>query len=470
MSEQGNSVIGFRIGLADLRSEERIKTGLAGCASCQSIGNAGGPPTLNIATCDVNVTITMSISKGWNSQSPWRKVWNKGFSYKTTGAIVGGLKKGIAPNTGGLTPEFPTAVQQLKDWFQANSEGGESLDDGAAEDIIKQLYQQAVEKQEKIFATIKKTMDSSTTGSGANGYLPHAHNGFNEAFRELADTTDWDAMGGTTVRTVPVKVNIAITPTISNFCKDDTGKGEIETKDSTFCGYFNTEWSDTGAWQIYINDYAEPPKDDVNSDYFTNTSWTRYDKVFETAGSWNGTPLRSNIYNTALLSSNNPGVLYFVNGGFEANINGNLRAKIITDLSEDPQTRMTATISLAIGGGVGSNYYSRPFIEQTNLIFNLGSPESMPANISALRDTFNLMVSGPSIQYQDMGGVIDNVISAVANTVSNTVGNLVDGLIGQGSSTPNRIGDGTVNNPSSQGSTDLRANGAQSEAPNPRAR
>jgi hypothetical protein len=462
----GNSVINLRIGQVDLRNELVIKTPLGGCSTCQAVASASNPLVLNIANCDVNVTIEMRVAKNWNSSSPWRKLWSTGCSYKTKGVVSGGLKKGIALNTDGLTPQWDSAKDQLKTWFQTTS--GETLDDGAAEDIINQLFKQAQEKETEIIESVKKTMDSSTSDGGPYGYLPHANNSFNEKFREMSAFLDFDS--SVNIETVSVKVNICISPTIATFCKDDTGKGKIETKQSTFCGYANVEWPDDGAWQVYINDYAIAPKSNVNSNYFANTAWTQYDEVFP-GSSFQSTAVYGQILQAAYDSYDNPGFLYTVNGGFEANINGFYKVKIITDLGEDPQPRMTASLGLDIGGGIGSDYHQRPFIEGLTSVLNLGSPGSIPGNVQGLATFANQLVNPISQSYNDFGEAIDQVLQSVGITPDGTAGNTVPNL-GGGSGTPSRIGDGQIPGSSTSSTTGGRVNppGTQTTPTNPRAR
>jgi hypothetical protein len=455
-----NSVVGLKIGEAQLRSESNVTSALSSCASCSAGTKGSSPASINIANLKMELKLEVKVSKDWNPTLPWRKLYDRGVAYKTTAKSKGGLKKGIVG-------DYDTAKQQLKDWFQAQT--SVALDDGAAQDILDQLFKQAQEKEDQIIASAKASLDSGNTQT--DGYLPPASQDFCETFRQVCSFEDWDANLGYTIRYLNVDINVAITPTISDFCESDDKKGTIEVKVGQLCGYFNAEWNDdNGGFQLYIKDYVEPPKNNVNSDYFSTETWAQYNTAM-TNGQWQSASVRNNILQAALDSQNNPGVVYPVNGGFEANINGFIKSKIITDLSENPQTRMSMTVGLAIGGGIGSDYNERPFLEGIWTEINLGSPSSISGNVQGLVTLIGQMLNPRQPQLIGLGDSLDQLNQNTANTPDNTIGNKID-TIGSGTTTPTRIEGGTINNNSNAGNGTIKVNpgGSQTEATTPRAR
>jgi hypothetical protein len=441
-----NSVVGLKIGEAQLRSESNITSALSSCASCSAGTKGSGPASINIANLTMDLTLEMRVSKNWNPTLPYRKLYDRNVAYKTKAKPIGGLKKGIVG-------DYDSAKQQLKDWFQQTT--SVALDDGAAQDILDQLFKQAQEKEDQIIASAKASLDSGNTQT--DGYLPPASQDFCEIFRQVSAFEDWDSNLGVTIRHINVEINVAITPTISDFCESDDKKGTIEVKVGQLCGYFNAEWQDdNGGFQLYVKDYVEPPKNNVNSDYFSTESWAQYDTAM-TAGQWQSASVRSSILQAALDSQNNPGAVYPVDGGFEANVNGFLKSRIITDLSDEPQTRMSMSVGLAIGGGIGSDYNERPFLEGIWTEINLGSPSSIAGNVQGLVTLIGQMLNPRQPQLVGLGDSLDQLNQDVANTPDGTVGNPIN-TIGSGTTTPTRIEGGTISNGSTSGSGTIKVN------------
>jgi hypothetical protein len=455
-----NSVVGLRIGEAQLRSESNITSALSSCASCSAGTKGSGPASINIANLTMDLTLEMRVSKNWNPTLPYRKLYDRNVAYKTKAKPIGGLKKGIVG-------DYDSAKQQLKDWFQQTT--SVALDDGAAQDILDQLFKQAQEKEDQIIASAKASLDSGNTQT--DGYLPPASQDFCEIFRQVCAFEDWDSNLGVTIRHINVEINVAITPTISDFCESDDKKGTIEVRVGQLCGYFNAEWQDdNGGFQLYVKDYVEPPKNNVNSDYFSTETWAQYDTAITNA-QWQSSSIRNSILQAALDSQNNPGAVYTVPGGFEGNINGFAKVKIITDLSDEPQTRMSMSVGLAIGGGVGSDYMPRPFLEGVWAEINLGSPSSFIPNINALGELIGQMINPRPPQLVGLGDSLDQLNQDVANTPDGTVGNPIN-TIGSGTTTPTRIEGGTISNDSNSGSGTIRVNppGTITEPVTPRPR
>lgn len=434
-----NSVVGLRIGEAELKSESNITNSLSSCASCVNGQIASNPASINIAHLKTQIKLEMRVSTDWNPTLPWRKLYDRGVAYKTTATAQGSLRKGILG-------DYDTAKEQLKEWFQ-NATSVE-LDDGAADDILNQLFKQAQEKEDQIIASAKASLDSGT--SDTDGYLPPASDSFCETFRQVCSFDDWTLGTGYVIRNINVDVNVAITPTICSCCESADNKGSIKVKVGQLCGYFNAEWEDdNGGFQLYVKDYSLPPKDEVNKNYFANETWGQYDTAM-TQGQWQSSAAYNDILNKVSQSQNNPGVVYAVNQGFEANINGFLKSRIVTDLSENPQTRLSMTIGLDIGGGIGSDYHQRPFIEGIWNEINLGSPGSTLGNVQALATLIGQMINPRPPQLVGLGDTLDGVNQAVANTPDGTVGNPVQ-TIGSGTTSPSRINESVINNTSNSG-------------------
>ena len=333
-----NSVIGLKIGEAQLRSESNVTATLASCSSCSAGAKGSNPVAINIANLRMRLTIIMKIAKNWNPSPPWRKVYDTGVAYTTTTVKAkGGLQRGI-------TGDYTTAKEQIKVWFQNTT--GSSLDDAAAEDILNQLFRQAQQKEDQLIASAKACLDS-----GSENYHPPLSEDFNEILRKLCAFEDWDLGLNETHRNVDIDFNIAIKPSICDMCESDTKKGAVRLKVGETCAYYDVEWTDNGGFQVYVSDYIEPPKGNVNHDYFANTAWSSFNSPI-TYAQWENAPLKDDILQTALESQNRPGAVTFIQGGIEANLDGYMKAYIVTDLSDDPQTYMSASVGFILGGDV----------------------------------------------------------------------------------------------------------------------
>ena len=455
-----NSVVGLRIGEAQLRSESNITSALSSCASCSGGTKGSNPASINIANLTMDLTLEMRVSKNWNPTLPYRKLYDRGVAYKTKAKPIGGLKKGIVG-------DYDSAKQQLKDWFQQTT--SVALDDGAAQDILDQLFKQAQEKEDQIIASAKASLDSGNTQT--DGYLPPASQDFCEIFRQVCAFEDWDSNLGVTIRHINVEINVAITPTISDFCESDDKKGTIEVKVGQLCGYFNAEWQDdNGGFQLYVKDYVEPPKNNINSDYFSTETWAQYDTAM-TQEQWQSSAVYNDLLQRVSDSQNNPGVVYAVNQGFEANMNGYAKIRVITDLSENPQTRLSMTVGLVLGNEIGSDYMPTPFLEGIWTEINLGSPGSTLGNVQALYTLIGQMINPRPPQLVGLGDSLDQLNQDVANTPDGTVGNPIN-TIGSGTSSPSRPNEGTVSNESNQGGGTIKVNppGTITEPVTPRPR
>ena len=455
-----NSVVGLRIGESEIKSESNITSALASCSSCSAGAIAGLPAAINIAYLKCQLKLEMKVSKDWNPTLPWRKLYDRGVAYKTTATVQGGLKKGILG-------DYDTAKDQLKEWFQNST--SVALDDEAAADILDQLFKQAQEKEDQIIASAKASLDSGT--SDTDGYLPPASESFCQTFRQVCSFDDWTLGVGYVIKNINIDVNVSITPTICALCQSDDNKGSIQVKVGKLCGYFNAEWNDdNGGFQLYVKDYSLPPKDNESRNYFADETWAQYDAAM-TQGQWQSSAAYNDILQKVSESQNNPGAVYAVNQGFEANINGFSKCRIVTDLSDNPQTRLSMTIGLDIGGGIGSDYHQRPFIEGIWNEINLGSPGSTLGNVQGLYTLIGQMINPRPPQLVGLGDTLDGVSQQVPNTADGTVGNPID-KIGSGTTLPGRIEGGTISNGSNQGGGTIKVvpPGNQTQPSNPKPR
>jgi hypothetical protein len=434
-----NSVVCLRIGESETKSESYITSALVSCSSCSAEARAGIPAAINIAHLSCSLKLEMRVSNDWNPTLPWRKLYDRGVAYKTTPRVLGGLKKGILG-------DYDTAKDQLKEWFQNST--SVALDDAAAADLLDQLFKQAQEKEDQIIASAKASLDSGT--SDTNGYLPPASESFCQTFRQVCSFEDWTLGSGFVVRDINVDVNVSITPTICALCKSEDNKGSIQVKVGKLCGYFNAEWNDdNGGFQLYVKDYSLPPKNNENRDYFANETWAQYDTAM-TQAQWQGSAVYNDLLQRVSDSQNNPGVVYAVNQGFQANLNGYAKIKVITDLSDNPQTRLSMSVGLVLGNGIGSNYMPTPFLEGIWGEINLGSPGSTLGNVQSLYTLIGQMISPRQPQLIGLGDTLDNVGQSVANTPDGTVGNPIP-TTGSGTSSPSRIQESVISNGGNQG-------------------
>jgi len=457
-----NSIIGLKIGEAQLRSESNVTARLASCSSCSAGVKGSNPVAINIANLRMRLTIIMKIAKDWNPSPPWRKVYDTGVAYTTTAKAKGGLQRGI-------TGDYTTAKEQIKVWFQNTT--GSSLDDAAAEDILNQLFRQAQQKEDQLIASAKACLDSRS-----ENYHPPLSEDFNEIFRKLCASEDWDLGLGSTIRHLNVDFNIAIKPAICDMCESDTKKGAVRLKVGQACAYYDVEWTDNGGFQVYVSDYIEPPKGNVNHDYFANTAWTRLDSPI-TYAQWENAPLKDDIIQAALESRNTPGAIIPVQGGIQADLDGFMKVKLITDLSDDPQTYMSASVGFIIGGDSSfiddNGNFKLPYIEGIILGVNLGRPDTIAGNVQGLYSFLSQILNPRPPQLIGLGDSIDNMYQNVAKTPDGTVGNTIPTL-GGSANLSSRTDAGTVSNGSnfsaSQGRSQISPPGSLTTPSDPRRR
>jgi hypothetical protein len=129
------------------------------------------------------------------------------------------------------------------------------------------------------------------------------------------------------------------------------------------------------------------------------------------------------------------------------------------------------TIGLDIGGGIGSNYHQRPFIEGIWNEINLGSPGSTLGNVQALYTLIGQMINPRPPQLIGLGDTLDGQLQEIPDTPDGTIGNPIPSL-GSGTSLPSRIEGGTISNGSNQGGGTIKVvpPGNQSTPPNPKPR
>ena len=249
-----------------------------------------------------------------------------------------------------------------------------------------------------------------------------------------------------THRNVDIDFNIAIKPSICDMCESDTKKGAVRLKVGETCAYYDVEWTDNGGFQVYVSDYIEPPKGNVNHDYFANTAWSSFNSPI-TYAQWENAPLKDDILQTALESQNRPGAVTFIQGGIEANLDGYMKAYIVTDLSDDPQTYMSASVGFILGGDGSfiddNGNFKLPYVQGIRLGVNLGRIDTIPGNVQGLYNFLSLILNPRPPQLIGLGDSIDNMYQNVAKTPDDTVGNEIPNL-GGSANLSSRINQGRI--------------------------
>jgi hypothetical protein len=379
------------VGNLTVKDGLKYKSGGGACASCGDNDSKQNPAVLNIAIVNVSVNVKYNIQMESNTDSSWVKV-SKGVMYKITGKTKTWQK-----------PENTATTAQMKAWFP-------NIDDDAAQNAYDKIYS-AVEQQRK--TKLNKSIEDYINHGKAKNNLVFASQKFVDKFMKVSTYKEWNNRTSEKEFDVDIKVLVNIRPQNFSICKKLNSNDPVEF-DEKACTTVSSEIKDDGGYELSISPDDYIKDSGLYPNYVDSSNYAKLN-----SGNWiNPTYLRSQIepgIQQAIINSRATGEPQKLSYVFP--LGGSVNVPGVVKVTVRGGGMIGVAVSCAFGSTIGVDGSVGPFISNTSIVIDAGTP--------ALWAMIATIFNGTATQIIASAANVDGTPNVIPSTPDGTGGNLM---------------------------------------------